>query len=272
MPYLIVSVLYCLGFYFPGFGAIASSISAAIAPIQLPGPAFSVFYAALNLLPIIYSLNLLVRRPETAELQIWRNVFRIGIAAMIACLPWVLLVDVFSGPAAGWKMLGYLGLLCLLIAGARSITMKLHGIRGLRPISIFLLAPVVASAYSLLVLITAPVGAYMVAGGNDYCIATPYHGGGQNEDYGPIKSWQELRGVELATDRTGYKDTDTWYFHALLLTRQGADIVYWNWSFASLRWQPAEFKWPKPGKALACEPQVGFLSHLNLLAETKVLH
>ena len=118
--------------------------------------------------------------------------------------------------------------------------------------------PVLIAAWSLGAAAVAAGGAVRVADGRDYCIAR--HGGPA------IRGWPELRGVALYTDRTGYKSTSRWFFHAILLVEDGDKDAAFNWSPRRMRWEMLE----RPERLIepvrgSCEPSPAFLRRLATL-------
>jgi hypothetical protein len=101
-----------------------------------------------------------------------------------------------------------------------------------------------------------------IADGRPYCIATTT-AAIPGQDYGPIRSLEELRGVRLYTWATGYKSTSSWYFHAVLIVGIEQPLQYWNWSISRSRFEP--FVEPAGFHASvkqACQPVGSFLSRL----------
>lgn len=100
--------------------------------------------------------------------------------------------------------------------------------------------------------------ARLLADGAAFCIA-------RHEADRPIRSWAELRGASFHTNRSGYKDTSSWYLHGLLLVDRVQGIEVWNWSPRHLRFDPL----PRAGQLVVspfrtCTPVPAFLGRLSL--------
>ena len=117
--------------------------------------------------------------------------------------------------------------------------------------------PTVIAIWSLGSGAAAASGASLIADGRDYCLARQ---GGP-----PVRRWAELRGIALYTDRTGYKSTSRWYFHAVLLVDDAGGGSSFNWSPRRLRWERLEYpeRLIEPVRG-SCEPSPAFLRHLDL--------
>lgn len=117
--------------------------------------------------------------------------------------------------------------------------------------------PIVIAIWSLGSGAAAASGANLIADGRDYCVAG--HGGP------PVRSWAELRGVALYTDRAGYKSTSRWYFHAVLLVDDADGGASFNWSPRRLRWERLEYpeRLIEPVRG-SCEPSPAFLRQLHI--------
>ncbi len=78
-----------------------------------------------------------------------------------------------------------------------------------------------------------------IADGRDYCIAdTKLSAGLGSGHYSPVHSLFDLRWTELAAEKSGYKSSSLWYFHALLYVPGSAQATYWNWSIAEVTFRP----------------------------------
>lgn len=120
--------------------------------------------------------------------------------------------------------------------------------------------PAVAAAlWSLITPWAVARSAEQVSEGAAYCVA-------RHEADRPIRSWAELRGVSFHTNRSGYKDTSTWYLHGVMLVDRGEGVEAWNWSPRHMRFERVE----RPEDMLvspfgACQPVSSFMSGLSLL-------
>lgn len=132
--------------------------------------------------------------------------------------------------------------------------------------------PIVAAiAWSLGSGVATAVQAYSIADGRPYCIATT--GAGKTEhlagglfSYGEIRGLEELRGVRLYTQKTGYKSTSHWYFNAVLVVGDKEPLEYWNWSVHRMRFE----RFVEPDRFIrtvkgACRPVDSFLARLPWL-------
>ncbi len=198
--------------------------------------------------------------PQFARLVLWPIVI-IGFVDIFASF----LLGAFGTSAAG--VVGFLVALtvfcwsCLflsLLAGCES-----RGSIGcLTKWHRFLLAPIlVISIWSTFSGLAAGLQAVWIANGRPYCIAKE-----GRSPYETIDSVFDLRGTNLFTSRTGYKDTDRQYFHAFLVVATLQGERHWNWSIASMRFDRLERFAPNPVEGTsACVPEDRFLERLTWL-------
>jgi hypothetical protein len=122
----------------------------------------------------------------------------------------------------------------------------------------FLILPALASAWSLFTGVVVAASASAISDGNPYCLAS--HG-----ERKAVSSLAGLRGFDFYTTRTGYKDTQKWFFNGVLLVQKGDDRAVYNWSAARLRFDYLSTPWlliDDPSKE--CLPRRNFLTSLPL--------
>jgi hypothetical protein len=191
-----------------------------------------------------------------------------GIAIFIAILD-LLFAPFLAGPGGYVVFLIAASVLTwhLLVFGcATRVCRSGSAITSTRLIPIILLfgAPMVAlMAWSLFAAVSATLNAHQIASGRPYCVARTEDGvlGLGNFGYGPLRSFEGLRGTRLFTTFTGYKDTSQWWFHAVLIVDGKHGREYWNWSISRMRFEPFH----NPDRFVkrptyACQPAPSFLA------------
>lgn len=165
---------------------------------------FPALFIGLALAPLLAPLALLLPTPS------------VPIRTLISFL-WLpsLLILIMSGPGTTHIFLYIFVTWAALIGlwGHRSIGGKA-----------LLLAVTLISLWSLLSMTRAAIQITSLTKGTPYCVA---------RSGAPITSIAELRGLAFYTDESGFKSSNFWTFHGVLLT----EAQEWNWSAKSLRFE-----------------------------------
>ncbi|KPF41876.1 hypothetical protein IP76_18805 [Rhizobium sp. AAP43] len=92
--------------------------------------------------------------------------------------------------------------------------------------------PTCAAMWSLATVPIAVWRSNSIALGEPMCVAEHHDG-----SYSPV-SWSSQRAFSLYTTRTGYKNADAWYFHRILQVKRTSGFEVFNWSFATMNFEP----------------------------------
>lgn len=106
--------------------------------------------------------------------------------------------------------------------------------------------------------VAAAAQASWLSAGQPYCISSDGARG-----YTQIDSIFDLRGTNLFTERTGYKDTSRWFFHGVLAVQVGDRSIYWNWSKKWTRFYPLDPAGFSGEVESACQPTPRFVTKLG---------
>lgn len=123
----------------------------------------------------------------------------------------------------------------------------------------FMICPTVVAIWSLTNAVALAVSAKTIAGAQNFCLAR--HG-----DNAAISQLIDLRGLALYTTKSGYKISQSWFFHSVLLVKAGDDLNAYNWSLGKMRFE----RLPEPKRFLVnplsdCTPQQNFLQTIPLV-------
>lgn len=131
--------------------------------------------------------------------------------------------------------------LFLLVIGGREYAASLRSGQdrwALRIASLCALALLCFSGWSLVSAGAAVASAMKIAEGDAaYCIADTRDA---EAAYRPIRSFFDLRGVDLVVEKSGAEASVRHYFHAVLYRPDPAGPRYWNWSASRLRFEPID--------------------------------
>ncbi|WP_226548989.1 hypothetical protein [Celeribacter naphthalenivorans] len=165
---------------------------------------FFTLFIGLALAPLFAPLALLLPTPSVA------------VRTLISLL-WLpsLLILIMSGPGTTHIFL------YLFVTWAALIGLWAHRSRRGKAL---LLVVTLISLWSLFAMTRAVTQIASLTEGEPYCVA-------RSGD--PITSIAELRGLAFYTDETGFKSSNFWTFHGVLLT----EAQEWNWSAKSLRFE-----------------------------------
>lgn len=227
---VLVGVIILLGFFpRPADMDFASAFGTKNTGVYLTKLAVQVSPAIPLVLCLIYAFSIF--RLNIA----WTITFSVIIGLVGALL--TLSVAAFSGPGFEIVFAQGTSLTLAIVGGVLLLTAKLDEWAKTRVMAVSgLTAGILAALWSLFSAVSVVYQTVQLTQGLPFCLA--YH----SNEIAEIEAFSDLRGFSFYTTKTGYKDSSSWFFHAVLIVDTENEIRLYNWSPRNLRFYPVKLR------------------------------